>query len=209
MNLTRNLKKWLFPLAGILALTAILFLYRAHAWWHKPSVNPYIAVYIDIPTGRSLRDIATQLQTMGVIDNAHYFVSLARWHHHLIKAGEYVIPASATPAAILKQLNEGKVLQYAMTVVDGWNVTQLQTAINAQPRLKHAFQHVPLTEWLAQLGVSATGPTEWPEGLFYPDTYFYTANTDDKVILQRAYRTMQTRLQQAWEKRAANCCVIN
>jgi UPF0755 protein len=41
-----------------------------------------------------------------------------------------------------------------------------------------------------------------PEGLFFPDTYFFSPNTSDRDILERAYSTMQSKLKTAWATKA-------
>lgn len=47
------------------------------------------------------------------------------------------------------------------------------------------------------------------EGLFWPATYDYTAGTDATTLLRRANKLMQTKLQQMWRERAANCKLNN
>jgi UPF0755 protein len=41
-----------------------------------------------------------------------------------------------------------------------------------------------------------------PEGLFFPDTYYFATGSTDASLLVRAYRTMQQRLAAAWAVRA-------
>lgn len=43
-----------------------------------------------------------------------------------------------------------------------------------------------------------------PEGEFFPETYYYTKDVSDLVILKRAYDLMQSRLSEAWQMRAAD-----
>jgi len=42
-----------------------------------------------------------------------------------------------------------------------------------------------------------------PEGLLFPDTYFYAPHTSDLGVLRRAYRLQHEKLLAAWETRAA------
>jgi len=52
--------------------------------------------------------------------------------------------------------------------------------------------------------LQATAPGESnPEGLFFPDTYYYDAGESDLHIYRRAYDLMQKRLEAAWQGRAA------
>jgi UPF0755 protein len=40
-----------------------------------------------------------------------------------------------------------------------------------------------------------------PEGRFFPDTYAYSKGVSDLTVMKRAFRAMQRKLEQAWEKR--------
>jgi UPF0755 protein len=44
-------------------------------------------------------------------------------------------------------------------------------------------------------------PGVHPEGMFYPDTYFYSSDHTDLMLLVRAYERMQSRLAAEWENR--------
>jgi UPF0755 protein len=51
---------------------------------------------------------------------------------------------------------------------------------------------------MTQLGASE----KYPEGLFFPDTYFFEKHTTDVALLKRAYDKMQLVLQQEWFNKA-------
>ena len=46
--------------------------------------------------------------------------------------------------------------------------------------------------------------TQHPEGLFFPDTYFFEKNTTDIALLKRAYDRMQIVLAEEWNNKAAD-----
>ncbi len=48
-----------------------------------------------------------------------------------------------------------------------------------------------------------------PEGLFFPDTYFFATGSTDAALLKRAYRLMQERLDAAWASRARGLPLAN
>ncbi|HEY3583311.1 MAG TPA: endolytic transglycosylase MltG, partial [Casimicrobiaceae bacterium] len=56
------------------------------------------------------------------------------------------------------------------------------------------------TELLARLGAAEPAP----EGLFFPDTYYFAAGSSDLAVLQRAHRALEQRLASAWARRAPN-----
>jgi UPF0755 protein len=47
-------------------------------------------------------------------------------------------------------------------------------------------------------------PERHPEGLFYPDTYFFSRDATDLEFLLRAFHVMERRLMTEWENRADN-----
>ena len=48
-----------------------------------------------------------------------------------------------------------------------------------------------------------------PEGLFFPDTYFFASGSTDTALLKRAYRVMHERLDAAWASRASGLPLAN
>jgi UPF0755 protein len=92
----------------------------------------------------------------------------------------------------------GKVRQYALTLVEGWNFRQVMDAVQSHPSLAHTLQGLENAAIMAQLG----HPDEHPEGRFLPDTYHFPKGLSDVAFLQRAYDAMAQTLAQEWEGRA-------
>jgi UPF0755 protein len=69
-------------------------------------------------------------------------------------------------------------------------------------------QNVMNTAVVANLQDSNKNSTEQVginlEGVFWPDTYFYTAGTTDLELLLRSYKIMQGKLQQEWQNRGTD-----
>ena len=87
-----------------------------------------------------------------------------------------------------------------MTLIEGWNLRQVRSALAANPKLKH--DTAALTD--ADLAVRLSLPYPSPEGWLYPDTYHFAPGTSEWSIIERAHRLMAARLQSEWEKRAAD-----
>lgn len=194
--------KWLIGLLIVIGVAIAWQYQRLERWWVAPATNPYVNTYIQIQPGESLTQIAHQLQNLGLISNAKYFIWLVRLHHasQSVKAGDYLIIKSATPQQIFLQLHKGKVLQFSLTLVEGWTYQQMFTDMVKQPLLKHDMTNLSTAAMLQQLGATQTNP----EGLFFPDTYFYPRGFSEKIILQRAYQKMQNYLTTAWAQRDPN-----
>jgi len=115
-----------------------------------------------------------------------------------IKTGRYDIPAGATPADILRQLAEGRVVLEALTVVEGWTFADLRRVVEAHPQVKVTLRGKSVAELMDDIGHAG----EHPEGRFFPDTYRFAAGTSDHDLYVLAYRKMAEALQSAWNSRA-------
>jgi UPF0755 protein len=94
----------------------------------------------------------------------------------------------------------GKVKQHAITFPEGWNFKQIRQELDKNPNVQHTLQNVSFEKIPTKLGISQNHP----EGLFFPDTYFFEKHTTDTAILKRAYGKMQLVLAEEWQNRAEN-----
>ncbi|EIJ42872.1 hypothetical protein BegalDRAFT_2006 [Beggiatoa alba B18LD] len=158
-----------------------------------------------IPTGTSLNTIAEDLNRQGQLDTltAFAWVYLARLEKKAqqIKAGEYAIPAGTSPQGLLTIFTSGKTIQYSLTIPEGINFRELIIAVQAHPKIKHTLKNLDAASVMQAIGIKHE---QYPEGLFYPDTYNFPANTTDVAFLQRAYQLMATELETAWQQRVDN-----
>lgn len=153
-----------------------------------------------IEPGSSLNRIALQLQSEGVIDHARYLTLLGRWHGKAkkLQAGEYLLEPGMKPLEILDKMVAGEVLQYALTVVEGWTFREMLQAVHRHDKLQHTLAGLSTEQIMQRLGM----PGEHPEGRFLPETYYFAAGLSDLDFLRRAYQAMSELLQQEWVQRA-------
>ena len=152
-----------------------------------------------IAPGASLNKIAYAMQAEGLIDRPRYLILLGRWYGHAakLKVGEFLLIPGMTPQQVLSKIVAGDVLQYSLTVVEGWSFKQLLQAIHGHEKLAHILRGLNDEQIMQQLGK----PGEHPEGRFLPETYYFSAGMTDLDFLKRAYEAMQQRLQQEWQQR--------
>jgi UPF0755 protein len=152
-----------------------------------------------VQSGATLRQVANDLQQQGVIDHSRLFIVLGKVLRldTALQVGEHPLNTDMRVIDLLKQLTSGQVVQYSLTLIDGWNFRQMREALDNHPHLTHLLAGSDQEAVMARLGF----PGDHPEGRFYPDTYHFPQGMTDVAFLQRAYRLMQTTLQQAWEKR--------
>jgi UPF0755 protein len=106
---------------------------------------------------------------------------------------------------LLDVITKGQVSQSQISVIEGWTFKQFRAAVNENPDVKHTTQALSDAEILQQIGARETHA----EGLFFPDTYFFAAGSNDVLIFKRAYQTMLQHVATAWAERAADLPLRN
>jgi UPF0755 protein len=157
------------------------------------------SVVVEIPRGTSLRELSENLAARGIVRNAYLFIALARitGDGSQIQAGEYAVRTGITPRQLIALFVSGKVIQHAVTIIEGWTFRQAFAAIEVDDRFVKKLEGVSCDELMARLG----DPGQKPEGRFFPDTYYFTKGTTDIEILRRAHRTMAAVLEEEWAGR--------
>jgi UPF0755 protein len=115
-----------------------------------------------------------------------------------LQAGGYELPQRVTPYRLLEMISRGEVSQAQITFIEGWTFAQVRAALAAHPQVSHQAAGLSDQEILRRIGVSEAHP----EGLFFPDTYFFSPGTSDLKILARAHHTLTSRLDAMWANRA-------
>lgn len=162
------------------------------------ALNDEAQTFVVAP-GSSLHAVAGKLEESGLIRDARMFRWMARLRGaaQRIQAGEYQLAPGMTPPQLLQQMVEGRVRQYAITLVEGRNFREMMQQINANPYLEHTLKGLPDEQIMARLGY----PGEHPEGRFLPETYHFPRGLSDVEFLRRAYRAMRERLAYEWKNR--------
>jgi UPF0755 protein len=154
----------------------------------------------DVPRGATLRQVADDLTRLGILPHPYYFLALAlqRGDQGRLKAGEFELTQGMRPTDVLERLTSGKVVQYPVTLVEGWTFRQAVAAIAADPRFSPDLAGKTDEELMEALG----RPGEHPEGRLFPDTYHFPRGTPDLEVLRRAFERMDQVLAEEWEQRA-------
>jgi UPF0755 protein len=157
---------------------------------------------VDLKAGSSLRSIAQQLEQQGAIRHAVAFTWLVRMMGRAgdIKAGNYLFEPGLSPYDIFIMITDGKTTQASITFIEGWTFAQMRSAMMGNDAIKHITISYTDQQILDNIGAKELHP----EGLFFPDTYFFSKGMTDQDILRRAYRVMQEKLLLAWERRDPN-----
>jgi UPF0755 protein len=154
-----------------------------------------------VRAGASFKSVVADLNAQHVIEHPYFFMLLAslKGDVHLLKKGEYLFPKGATAVRILNQMVTGTgLVQHSFTLITGWNFRQLRQALNKDEALEHATKELDDEAIMKRLGYANLHP----EGQFFPDTYYFIADSTDLALLKRAFQVMQNKMQQAWQQRS-------
>jgi UPF0755 protein len=190
--------RWL-TLALLVALGVLGAIWYGHALLQQPLQVPEESQILEVHRGDSLQRVLRRLEDDAVLESPRMVARVARISGRdlAIKTGEYALQPGMTASSLIDLLVEGRTVQYAMTIVEGWTFRQLRRAIAADPVLTATLVGHSDEEVMAALG----RPGLHPEGLFLPDTYFFPRGTSDLAFLRRAMLQMDAVLEAAWEGR--------
>jgi len=171
-------------------------------WYGSRPVTPaQLPVDFSILSGNSLKAVAHNLEAKGLIEQPLAFVVLGRilGQASKIKAGSYLLDKPLSPYRLLDKITSGETKLSKLTVVEGWTFRQMRAELDRRADVHHDTQG--MTD-AAILKAIAPGEAH-PEGLFFPDTYYFDGGDSDLKIYRRAYDLMQKRLAAAWQGKRA------
>jgi UPF0755 protein len=189
-----------------LVVVAVLVLGAAGAvafvWYRQPLPLPASPFEFEVRSGATLAAVARQLRDAGVIAHPYALIALARAKgvDRTIKAGSYEVGDGIMLPQLLAKLTQGDVTQSSLTIVEGTTFAELMRSFGETGEIAHTLADLPDSELLARLGIAEKSP----EGLFFPDTYFFANGSSDVALLKRAHRALAERLRMGWERRAAD-----
>lgn len=172
------------------------------AWYgNQPLRIEPLPKTINVAPGTHLRSLSAMLEREGVIGNARVFWLLGRVLDKggTLKIGVYTLDRPLTPLELYAKIQRGDVSQAMVQFIEGWNWRDVRAMLAAQPMLKHDSAGMSNAELMQAIGAEESHP----EGLLFPDTYFYAPHTSDIQVLRRAYRLQHEKLMAAWEVRSA------
>ncbi|MBX8552255.1 endolytic transglycosylase MltG [Pseudomonas cichorii] len=177
------------------------------AWWkQREALNQPLNVtqeqLLDVPAGSSPSLVLNRLENDGVIKDAFWL--RVYWRFNLaeqpLHSGEYRMTPGMDVQALFGVWKRKEVVQYSLTLVEGWNFRQVRAALAKQPKLEQTLAGLSDKDLMVKLG----HPDVFPEGRFFPDTYRYVRGMSDADLLKQAYNRLQDVLDEEWSKRAAD-----
>ncbi len=186
---------------SLLAVIALgLFAWKQHAALEQPLAVADEPLLLDVRPGDTPSGVFQRLEADGVLEDAFWL--RLYWRLNLsgqsLHTGEYRLAPGMTARDMIGLWQRGEVVQYSLTLVEGWNFRQLRSALQNQPKLEQTLDGLSDADIMAKLDA----PDLHPEGRFFPDTYRFTRGTSDLDLLRRAFTRLEQVLEEEWQQRA-------
>lgn len=193
-------KIWLYLLgtvvlgAAVLALAGVGYVYWAGLQPVRSGSDSFV-----IEQGSGVKQIAARLVEQDILAEPYTFTlwAYASDYTTRLHAGEYVIPPDATVEELLRRFVSGKVIQRAVTLIEGRTFEEFRQALYDSEKLRIETRDLDGARIMELLDAGHGNP----EGRFFPDTYHYTAEMSDLDVMKRAYTAMQDVLEEEWQNR--------
>lgn len=159
-------------------------------------------VRVALEPGSGLRSLARQMYAKGFVPHPFVFIAEARLHGgaERLQAGVYEIRPGMSVNDLLAAMIRGDAVRDRIRFIEGWTFSQMRAAMDAHPGLRHDTAGWSVSALLERIGAIE----KHPEGLFFPDSYQFTAGSSDLVVWRKAYAHMRNMLERVWRDRSAN-----
>ncbi|KQW11897.1 MULTISPECIES: endolytic transglycosylase MltG [Pseudomonas] len=197
-------RKFLLLLETGLVLAGLLLgasAWKIHSALQQP-LNITQEELLDVPNGTTPTGTLKRLEADGLIKDAFWL--RIYWRFNLagqpLHSGEYRLVPGMTMEGLIGVWKRGEVVQYSVTLVEGWNFRQVRAALAKDEKLQQTLTGLSDSQVMDRLGHSGI----FPEGRFFPDTYRFVRGTSDVDLLQKAYDRLEDVLAKEWAQRAAD-----
>lgn len=196
MWLVKQLAKYIAAFVGLgaLALTVWMAVFMI-----RPLPMASETIGLQIPAGASVRGIADQLVSAGVLTEPYSFLLAVKLSGSggQLQAGDYALNAPLQVFSLIDMFKHGTFDQFKLQLIEGKTFADFRQKLAQMPGIRHDTLTLSDAELMQQL----SGQAIHPEGWFFPDTYFVDAQSSDIELYQRAYQKMVSHLNQAWSNR--------
>lgn len=194
-------KLLLLLVAGLAALVLALAL---AGWGLRSALDQPLKLeserLIEVVPGDTPGGLLNRLEGEGVLDGAFWL--RLYWRFNLpgqaLHSGEYRLTPQQSARDLLELWRRGEVVQYSLTLVEGWSFRQVRAALVRQEKLEQRLADLDDKALMDRLGLAGVSP----EGRFFPDTYRYVRGMSDQDLLKQASARLDQVLDEEWARRA-------
>ncbi len=136
--------------------------------------------------GAGLAEIGEALERAHAVGSGPVFMAAAQLSGDArrLRPGEYLLPARASLAQVIRRIRSGEVVRHRITIPEGWSAQQVMDALHASPLLTG----------------DAPAP---PEGAVLPETYDVVRGESRAAVLGRMMDARDRVLAELWAHRRA------
>ncbi|AKH41852.1 UPF0755 protein [Altererythrobacter atlanticus] len=181
-------KRGCLLVVALLAAALLALGWFGWSWWGSSEVEEDTSFVV--PSGSSLTAIAGKLEEEGLIGSSESFLLRAKilGSSDPVKAGEFLLPAGASPATILDTFQHGEVIRRYVTIPEGLPSIMVRERLLAEPLL--------------------TGEVDVPaEGSVLPESYDFERGETRAAVLARMQAAMSETVAELWKKRSSGIAV--
>jgi len=196
----RPLKINFYFILLFLIISSSIYFYIDYKKFLETPLNIKTSLTFTIEPGKTFKDLNKKLKSYHILKNNYYFEFYSRFMGYAkkIKSGEYRLNPKLTPVEIINIFISGtNVVQHSITFVEGWSIIDMLNKIASNKILVKKLEDYSQKSLLDKLNITNKNA----EGLFFPDTYYFTRGTSDIELLKRAYTRQQEILKNEWEQR--------
>lgn len=157
------------------------------------------AMLFDVPSGTNVRKLSNTMMVNGWIQEALFFEIEVRRQKldQQLKAGTYELTPGDTPLSIIEKIARGDTASFSVRFIEGMSFRQVMQVLTQASNLRHTLAGTDESALITILSPAHQSL----EGMFFPSTYFYSTQSSDLDILKQAYDTMQSVLDEHWQRR--------
>lgn len=188
-------------IAAIIA--ASVFAHNIDHYVNNPISNESDVIEIVVDQGATFNQVSQRLVEAEFITRPLYFKLLAMYEEKTqkIRSGEYKFSKKQSPAQILDDLVQGNTLQYRLTIIEGKRFQDFYQQLQNHPKITRVIDDV--NDIKTELEIEQNSL----EGLFFPDTYTFTAGTKDIDIIRQSHNLLRDFLDEEWPNRSEESIV--
>ena len=181
----RLIGKAIFILGLVVLFVAGGGVYWGLQTWRSPGGHQN-SVLLVIPPGAGLQMISDLLYKSELVPHPLIFkVALTlQGQARSLQAGEYLIPARASPADVARQLTEGQTHARTLTIPEGLSSVEIAQLVNQAP------------------GMEGRVVADFAQGELLPETYAYEYGVERQAFLHRLKDSQKQVLGELWDRRA-------